>query len=388
MDSERLYHADSLLDVFDAVVVRHGKLGERASVVLDRTAFYPESGGQMADHGQLGDAAVADVQADDAGTVHHFVEGSLPAIGSTVRGRVDRARRRVHMSLHTGQHILSRALDLEARAATVSARLGETACTIDVDRAAVPEAEIARAEALANSVIDDDLAVRAWFPDPAELAALPLRRDAKVDKDVRVVSVGDFDFTPCGGTHCLRSAEVGLVAVAAVERYKGGLRLTFTAGKRARDELGAQAAALRGLGQSLSCPPLGVPEAIGRLRDELAGSRARQKELQAQLAAQLAVTLATQGDRVVASIPDASADLLRDIARHLTASSTRVVFLAAVSPEGTQILVARGAAATFDCGAFVKQAAAKTHGRGGGKPDRAEGRLPLVDWSALVAELC
>jgi alanyl-tRNA synthetase len=290
------------------------------------------------------------------------------------------------MALHTGQHILSRALELEAKSATVSARLGETACTIDVDRGAVPEAEIARAEDLANAVVDDDLDVRAWFPDPGELATLALRREAKVAGPVRVVRVGDFDVTPCGGTHCRRSAEVGLLGIAGVERYKGGLRITFTAGKRARDELGAQARMLRALGRSLSCPPLGVAAALERLQGDLGSARASVKRLQSELAATLAVTLAAQGSRVVASLPDAAPDLLREIGLRLVAEPDRVIFLAGSSSEGLSVLVARGGAATFDCGGFVKRVAAATGGRGGGKPDRAEGRLPAgTDWLALVA---
>jgi alanyl-tRNA synthetase len=386
MDSERLYQADSWLDTFEAVVVRHAELGNRRTVILDRTAFYPESGGQMADRGRIGDVAIVDVQADDTGAIHHVLDGELPAPGATVRGTVDRARRRVHMALHTGQHILSRALELEAKSATVSARLGETACTIDVDRGAVPEAEIARAEDLANAVVDDDLDVRAWFPDPGELATLALRREAKVAGPVRVVRVGDFDVTPCGGTHCRRSAEVGLLGIAGVERYKGGLRITFTAGKRARDELGAQARMLRALGRSLSCPPLGVAAALERLQGDLGSARASVKRLQSELAATLAVTLAAQGSRVVASLPDAAPDLLREIGLRLVAEPDRVIFLAGSSSEGLSVLVARGGAATFDCGGFVKRVAAATGGRGGGKPDRAEGRLPAgTDWLALVA---
>src|SRR5262249_28764717 len=158
-----------------------------------------------------------------------------------------------------------------ARAETVSARLGETAATIDVrvrdvhvgdvrvgdvrtgDGGAGPLAErdLAAAEALVNSVIDDDVAVRAWFPSPAEVAALPLRREPKVESDVRVVEIGGFDASPCGGTHCTRSAQVALVRVLSVERYKGGHRIVFEAGERARHMLGAHSAALRALGQSL-----------------------------------------------------------------------------------------------------------------------------------------
>src|SRR5262245_35936656 len=131
MPSERLYYDDPLLSSFDARVVAHAELGGRPSVLLDRTAFYPESGGQMADRGQLAGAEVVDVQLDDLGELHHVLDGERPAIGALVTGSIDRKRRRVHMALHTGQHILSRALLEVAGAQTLSSRLGESACTID-----------------------------------------------------------------------------------------------------------------------------------------------------------------------------------------------------------------------------------------------------------------
>jgi alanyl-tRNA synthetase len=268
-------------------VSAHAAFGDRPSVVLDRTAFYPEAGGQMADRGRLGGAEVLDVQVDDAGVVHHILAGDLndvAPVGSEVAGEIDRERRRAHMSLHTGQHMLSRALLDVAGAATVSSRLGESVCTVDVDAARLPDADVARAEELTNAVIDDDVVIRTWFPDAAELAALPLRREPKVDKEVRIVAVGDFDLSPCGGTHCTRSAQVGIVRVISVERYKGGHRLSFEAGRRARTLLGTHSSALRELGQRFSCPPVEVSQAIERLRGDLKSSRDAMKLLNERLA--------------------------------------------------------------------------------------------------------
>ncbi|WP_075097708.1 alanine--tRNA ligase-related protein [Sandaracinus amylolyticus] len=164
MSTVRLEQEDALLAEFDATVVEHSRHGERSSLVLDRSAFYPESGGQMADRGLLAGARVLDVQIDDHGRVHHVVEGPLPAIGASVHGAIDVARRRVHMALHTAQHLLSRALVEVSGAETVSSRLGESVCTIDVDRDGIAEARIAEAESFVHRVIDEDRVVRAWFP--------------------------------------------------------------------------------------------------------------------------------------------------------------------------------------------------------------------------------
>ena len=386
----RLYFEDPLLFRFEARVTGHGTFGEKAALLLDRTAFYPEAGGQMADLGALSGARVTDVQVDDAGLVHHVVEGALPAIGSEVVGEIDPRRRRLHMALHTGQHMLSRALGDVARAETVSSRLGENLCTIDVDREKLDERAVANAEDLVNAVIDDDVAIRAWFPTESELTALPLRRRPKVTSDVRVVEIGAFDVSPCGGTHCVRSAQVGLVRVSGLERYKGGMRVLFTAGARARRELNAHDDALRALARSLTCGPTDVGLAIDKVRRDLELARESLGKTRAKLAESTARSLLDEADRtgdlhVVASFDEGGVEMLRAVAARLVAREGVVALLAAETEGGVQILVDRAPGSAFECGAFVKRVTAAAGGRGGGRPDHAEGRLPSgVDWPALV----
>jgi alanyl-tRNA synthetase len=391
MSTPRLYYDDSLLLAFDARVVAHGVWSGAASAILDRTAFYPEAGGQMADRGLLGGVAVIDVQADDAGVVHHVLGGALPAIGAEVHGEIDRARRRVHMALHTGQHMLSRGLLDVAGGETVSARLGETACTIDLDLEKANDGALARAEELVNAVIDDDVPIRAWFPEPTELAGLPLRKEPKVSDHVRVVEVKGFDVSPCGGTHCLSSGQVGLVRITNVERYKGKLRVTFASGRRARDELGRYHEILRGLSRDLTCGPDAVQTALDKLKRDLQETRealglARSRMADAAAEELVQAARAAGRTQVVAAFDDAEPALLRQVAKRITAEPELVAMLAARGPEGTQVLIGRGAASTFDCGAFLKRVAQAAGGRGGGKPDRAEGRLPPgIDWPALIS---
>ena len=290
------------------------------------------------------------------------------------------------MALHTGQHMLSRALADVAMAATVSSRLGESQCTIDLDRDGVTERLVAEAEALVNQVIDDDVPVRAFFPTPDELAALPLRRKPKVTENIRVVAVGDFDVTPCGGTHCTRSAQIGLVRVEAVERYKGKSRVVFTAGPRARRELWSRVDALRELGRGFSCGPLDVGGAIDKLRRELDDAREALGHARAREADALAKELAGAPGPSVAVLEGAGPEILRRLAARLTGKEGAEVFLASRSADGLAVVVARGPGASLDCGAFLKRAAAAAGGRGGGRPEYAEGRLPAsADWPALVA---
>jgi alanyl-tRNA synthetase len=395
--TERLYFSDSFLHQFTGRVIAHAAWNGAPSVVLERTAFYPEAGGQMADHGVLGGHAVRDVQVDDAGVVHHVLElpegKALPEVGAELSGEIDRARRRVHMALHTGQHMLSRALVDVATAHTVSSRLGETLCTIDVDLEVLDEAQVAEAEALCNSVIDDDVTIRSFFPTPEELAALPLRRAPKVTDNIRVVQIGAFDVSPCGGTHCTGSAQVGMIRVLGVERYKGKGRVLFSAGRRARSELWQEAGTLRGLSRAFTCGPGEVPVVIDKLRRELTDARealgAARGKLADQAAVELAAALEKSPDhRVVAVIDGAGPEALRAIAARLTSQPESVVLLAGRSPEGLAVLLARGSGSSFGCGAFLKRLAEAAGGRGGGRPEHAEGRLPPgTDFPGLVASL-
>jgi len=204
--------------------------------------------------------------------------------------------------------------------------------------------------------------------------------------------VKGFDVSPCGGTHCRSSAQVGLVRVTGVERYKGKIRITFVSGRRAREELAHHQDVLKGLSRELTCGPAEVPTAFEKLRRDLQETREALGLQRARLAEAAAEDLvraarAAGETRLVAAFDDASVELLRQVAKRITAEPELVALLAARGPEGTQVLVARGASSPFDCGAFLRRLAQAAGGRGGGKPDRAEGRLPPgVDWPALVRQ--
>jgi len=384
--TRRLYHDDAYLRRFDAEVVAITTHRARPAVVLDRTAFYPEAGGQLGDRGRLGDASVVDTQEADDGTIVHLVEGELPQVGARVTGELDWARRRQHMAQHTAQHLLSGALLDRAQAPTASARLGETTLTIDVARDRVPEAELAAAEDLANDLVDDDLAIRAWFPSADELAALKLRRDPKVSADIRVIAIGDFDYSPCGGTHCARTSQLAAVRITGAERYKGMTRVTFTTARRGRAELFARDQVLRGLAGQFSCGPAEVPAAIDKLRRDADASASELAQVRSRLAGMIIAQLPGDG-AAIAALPG-DPELLRSVAAKL-AGAGRDAILCAPDDAGAAVVVMRAAGSTLDCGALWKRLAARFGGRGGGRAERAEGRLPapVSDWPAAVAEL-
>jgi alanyl-tRNA synthetase len=391
--THRLYHQDAYLRRFDAQVVAITTYKARPAVVLDRTAFYPEAGGQLGDRGRLGELAVVDTQETDDGTIVHIIEGKsesesegeLPAVGGRITGELDWLRRRQHMAQHTAQHLLSGALLDRAQAPTASARLGESSLTIDVTRDRIPEAELAAAEDLANDVVDDDVEVRAWFPAPEELAALKLRRDPKVAADIRVVAIGEFDVSPCGGTHCARTSQLAAVRITGAERYKGMTRVTFTTARRGRAELFARDQVLRGLAGQFSCGPAEVPLAIDKLRRDAETTGTELAQLRSRLASAIIAQFPGDG-AVVAALPG-DPELLRSVAAKL-AGAGRDAILCAPDDAGAAVVIMRAAGSTLDASALWKKLAAKLGGRGGGRPERAEGKVtsPVTDWAAAVAD--
>jgi alanyl-tRNA synthetase len=398
MPTEKLYWDDPFATSFEAAGAAASSFQGRPSVVLPRTLFYPEAGGQLGDAGVFHaggrDVVVCDTQIDDAGSIHHVVESddaaaSLAAVGA-LRGEIDAARRRDQMAQHTAQHALSRALVDVAGAATVSARLGKQTSTIDVDVASIDDAAVAKAEDLVNAVVMDDVVVRALFPTEAELAAMDLRRAPKVSANVRIVEIAGFDLTPCGGTHCTRSGQIGSVRVVGLERYKGKMRVTFLAGRRAIDDARAKQQVLDALAREMSCGPLDVPAGVAKLRAELKASQSAmgtaRGELLGLLADHLLARRAPDPSGVTFVVVRREHDdvaALRALAGRLAARADVVAVCYAPEPPpgaGAHVVVQRGASvASFDCGAWLKGACARVGGRGGGRPDRAEGRLDTAE---------
>ena len=395
MATTLLYHRDPHLLHFAAVVVGHGAWQGRPSLLLDETAFYPEAGGQMADRGVLAGLPLVDAQVDDVGVVHHVVDGLLPAVGARVEGTVDGARRRQHMAQHTAQHMLSSALLAgHGRAETVSSRLGENVCTIDVDVTALSERSLREAEDLVNATIEQDLSVTAFFPDEATLATLPLRRRPKVTENIRVVVVGDlaapFDVSPCGGTHVTRTSQIGLVRITGVEKYKGMTRVSFQAGSRARREAFARAGLLEELGRGLSATPEEVPAQLEKLRATIKGLQADKVALATRVGALLGEALAARsGDAnvVVELVDGADMDLLRAVAVRAIALAPglAVVVAGRDADGGGNVVVSRGTGSVVDCGALLKRLVTTHGGKGGGKAEMAQGRLGDVDATALTS---
>jgi alanyl-tRNA synthetase len=406
MATEKLYWTDPFALTFETAGATASTWEGRPSVVLPATRFYPEAGGQLGDTGWLDVGStrvqVLDTQVADDGVIHHLVDavpGRAQGAVGPVRGAVDRDRRLDHMAHHTAQHMLSSALAEVARAETVSARLGAGSCTIDLDVPGISDQNLARAEDRVNAVIRDDVPIRAFFPTNEELAKLDLRRAPKVSEGIRVVDIEGFDLSPCGGTHCTRTGQVGVVRVAGSEKYKGKIRLSFHAAARALADMRNKDEVLAALAGELTCGTPDLAAALAKLRADLRGARESLGQSRAELARLVAdealaahpAKPAGQETRIVLAREADDVATLRTLAGRLAGRSDVVAICAspAVGDGGNDfaVVVQRGAASSFDCGAWLKRTAAEHGGRGGGRPERAEGRLPAaaVAGGALAA---
>ena len=290
--TERLYYTDPYLTEFDALVIDVSNVAGRTGVVLDRTAFYPTSGGQPFDTGTIGGARVVDVVDGDDGAIVHVVEGEAAGTrGSRLRarryggqaglglvsGRVDWARRFDHMQQHTGQHVLSAAIDRVCGVRTESFHLGADTATIDLARE-LTTAEIAASEDAANEVVWADRPVTIKFADAAEAAALNLRKESIRTGTLRIIDIDGFDVSACGGTHVRRTGAIGVIAISGWERLRGGTRLEFKCGGRALRAHRTLRDTVRDSSGLLSIAPGELPQAIERLQGEGKELRRRLKD--------------------------------------------------------------------------------------------------------------
>lgn len=390
--TERLYYADSYLRAFEATVVAHRDEGGRAAVALDRSAFYPEGGGQPGDTGALDACAVADTQADGAVVWHVLARpedlAALP-IGARVAGRVDWARRFDHMQQHCGQHILTAAFIAAAGLPTVAFHLGAASVTIDLDTPELTPAQVRAAEDLANAVVWEDRPVVARFVDAEELASIPLRKPPTVAPPVRVVSVEGFDHSACGGTHPRSTGGVGLIAVLRWSRQRGGTRVEFACGGRALAELRRLGAAAGAAAAALS---VGVDELPAAAERSVAAQKALSKELtqaraaldEAEALRRYAAAEAHGAARIVcAELPADEAGRLRALAQGIAAQPGGVAILGAGGARA-QVVVACAPDSGLSASELLRLGLPALEGRGGGSAGLAKGGGPRAEGLAAA----
>ena len=366
MDTVKLYYENAYTQDFTAVVQSCEAVKNGFAVTLDRTAFYPEGGGQPADHGTLGEARVLDVHEKD-GVVTHLCARAL-SVGAEVGGRIDWARRFDHMQQHSGEHIISGLLCSTFHCDNVGFHMGADVVTIDYN-APITWEQALEVERRANAYIWADHPIRIWYPSAEELAALPYRSKKELTGAVRITEFPGADRCACCGTHVASSGQVGLLKLLSCQKFRDGVRLELLCGQRALDHLSACWEQSRQIGQSLSVKPEASFAAVERMQSELLAARERAAGLEAQVFAHTAAEYAGAGDTVLITAP-------------LEGDGVRRLCDAVAQTCGGRCAVFSGTDGTYryalihagqDIRPLVKDMNETLHGRGGGRDGFAQG---------------
>ena len=380
--TERLYFTDSSLLEFPATIVEIIPTEHGHKVVLDRTAFYPTGGGQPHDTGKLGDADVIDVF-EEAGTIFHLVGGAGPfKPGDAVQGSVDRRRRTDHLQQHSGQHILSQAFVQVCGAQTRSFHLGAQISTIDIELASPTGDHMRAAEDAANAVVFENRPMRVHLLNEEEATRLPLRKESAVQGTIRVIEVENFDWSPCGGTHASRAGEVGLISIRSYERARKMTRVEFVCGWRALADYRMANATAVAVARSFSADRDTTPDLVDRMIKENKALKKRLREL-------LELAMTAEASRLLKEAPmtgnfklvralfeDREMDELRVLASKIVEQEPAVALLGAKDDKAARLVFARSGSVAHDMGRLLAEACQVLGGRGGGKPELAQGGGP------------
>jgi alanyl-tRNA synthetase len=379
--TERLYYSDSHLVEFEARVLDvTERVSGWAAVLLNRTAFYPTGGGQPSDTGTLNGLRVVECIDDGEKGVLHVIQGATPAVGAIVKGRIDWARRLDHIQQHTGQHILSQAFVTLFNAPTKSFRVLDQSCEIDVEMTNPTTELIERGVELANNVIWENRALTIRNVTAEEAAALPLRKEPAREGELRLIEIDKFDLTPCGGTHAYRTGEVGMIAVRSWERAKGLTRIEFVAGGRALSDYRRANKTAHEIAALFSTSRDDAQEHAAQMFEENKELHRRVRALE-EIAARaeaedlIAATEARDdGVRVVKqTFEGRDAESLKKLAHALIARPKMIVLLGSRDKETARLVFARSPDTPGDMNVLMRDACVQLDGRGGGKPDMAQG---------------
>ena len=366
MDTVKLYYESAYTQDFTAVVQSCEAVKNGFAVTLDRTAFYPEGGGQPADHGTLGEARVLDVHEKD-GVVTHLCDRAL-SVGAEVGGRIDWARRFDHMQQHSGEHIISGLLCSTFHCDNVGFHMGADVVTIDYN-APITWEQALEVERRANAYIWADHPIRIWYPSAEELAALPYRSKKELTDAVRITEFPGADRCACCGTHVSSSGQVGLLKLLSCQKFRDGVRLELLCGQRALDCLAAGWEQARQIGQALSVKPQSAFAAVSRLQEELLSLKEKAARLEEADFAHVAAQYRGAGSVLHIAEPldgDGARRLCDAIAK---AAGGRCAVFAGQDGDYRYAVIESGG----DLRQFIKDMNTALHGRGGGRDGFAQG---------------
>jgi len=391
--TERLYYTDSFLRDFEArVTAVSGEAGSLA-VTLDRSAFYPTSGGQIFDTGFLEVATgsgtsrlrVMDVtENEQTHEVLHIVEGEAQTLqpGAAVRGAINAERRRDHMQQHSGQHVLSAAFEKLYNFPTVSFHMGDENCTIDLASDAVSAKQLQTAEKLANEVIAEDRPVEIRFATPEEARTMGVRKIPPAEREkLRLIDIREFDLNACGGTHVRSTGQIGGMLLRKTEKVKQGVRVEFVCGLRAVATARRDFQTLTEAAALFSTHIWEVPQQVRKSQDEIkSAQKAQHRQLEEIAELQAQSMLQSAEDRgahkvVVHFFPERDLSFIRMLAQKLIRCGTAVALLGCGGQQPS-LVFGQTAGLAHDMGALMKETVQRLGTRGGGTRDMAQGGAP------------
>ncbi len=367
--TQRLYYEDAYLKEFDAQVISCAPVEKGYEVILDRTAFYPEGGGQPCDLGTLGGWKVEDVQ-EGRDVVRHICSGWLEP-GARVHGKIDWGRRLTHMREHSGEHIISGIICKTHGYSNIGFHMGKECVTIDFS-GLLTEEEIAAAERAANEKVLEDAEILAEYPDEETLKTLDYRSKKELDGAIRIVTVPGADVCACCGTHVKRTGEIGPVKVIGSEHYKNGIRLNILIGEKALADYAQKFENARKISTLLSVKPEHIGEAVEKLQESMNNLKLEYGALKMKLLEQKVDAIPAGAKAAVLFEQGLTPVEVRKLADRLQEKAEFAAVFCGGDGEGYQYVIC---SRSLDVSAFGKELNRALDGRGGGKNPMIQGAL-------------
>lgn len=382
--TEKLFYEDSHMITFSAVVTACEKVGDYYEAVLDRTAFFPESGGQYADTGFLDGVRVVDAH-EREGVIYHIVENELP-VGKQVEGTIDWEERFLKMQHHSGEHIVSGLVNAIYGYDNVGFHMGKDAVTMDFNGVLSKE-QLREIEHKANEAVVKNLDIQVLYPTKVALADMSYRSKIEIEGQVRIVVVPGYDTCACCAPHVNKTGEIGVIKLIGMQNYKGGVRVSMLCGFRAIADYEAKSESTKCISVMLSAKEDEIVEEVAKLKEELTVQKGKVADMQRTLLQYKAQDVADGEALLVLFESDLSGDAPRELVNLLLAKGTGVGVVFAET-DANQYRYVIGSK-LVDVRPFAKMLNETFAGRGGGKPEMVQGFVSgNADAIREAVELC
>lgn len=370
--TERLYYRDPAMLTFKATVLETGSMNGKFFTILDRSAFYPTSGGQLHDTGTINDVAIEEV-IERGSQILHLSRTPVKTVDRFVTGQIDKERRTVNRQLHSAQHILSAVIVQVLGLETLSVHLGEDYGAVEVGASEINEHDLKTVEKQANQAVTENLPIIIHFVTAAEAAALPLRKPPAREGQIRVIQIGELDWSACGGTHCHASSEIGLIKITGTEKMRGRTLITFLAGSLALNDYEARYESTQKLGKLLTCGLADLYPKVEKLHEENKSLRSEVTRLQTALLPAHVARLSSLAQKfgktklVAQTEPDFDPKLLNNLATQVSQNINGLVIL----HDGERAIISAGSTAV-SANALAQILTKELGLRGGGNQSLAQ----------------